>query len=98
MTAAVTIMFLASGAAVQTAGPEIPLEQQVENLEARGMVNDAGIGGATRGEVWTSGRIVAAKYFENQPDAPPVVIQSQPPTELIYPVFAEGNKLVGRIK
>ena len=71
MTPAVTIIHITGGTAVQIAGLDTPLEQQVEALDTMGRLNAPGIPGAVRGEVWAAGKVVAATYFESHPASPP---------------------------
>lgn len=72
MNPAVTIIYLATGAAVQTAGLDVPLDVQVEALNLVGQHNLAPVPGAVRGEVWTANRVVATTFFTPvYVDAPP---------------------------
>ena len=54
---AITVIFLSDGRAVQTAGLDTPVEQQIETLSEAGRLNQSPVPGAIRGEVWTSGQV-----------------------------------------
>lgn len=66
---AITVITLLSGAVVQTAGVDTPVETQVENLTEAGRLNRPPVPGAARGEVWTRGRVVTTTFFDPDEDA-----------------------------
>lgn len=74
---AVTIIFLADGTAVQTAGLQTPCDEQVQNLALAGQFGVPPVAGALRGEVWsTGGRILCSTNFD--PSAPAPVAAAEP--------------------
>lgn len=76
---AITVIFLQDGRAVQTAGLDTPVDQQIETLAEAGRLNCSPVPGAIRGEVWISGQVRARTFFE--PVAAPDVIETAPATE-----------------